>query len=238
MLLAENLHVAGRHHDLVPGISLHAATGELLLITADTQPQRTSVALTLSGRMRPDGGRISWDQHTEPSRRRQSRLRQNSALVDSPGINEPEQHLNVRDLVTEDLALIPRRHRSVRSARDWLTVNSFADIAEAWVDDVPPTRRLTLLCALALADPMIRLLVVDSPDRHSTDPAFWLDQLRQLARNPRRPLCIVATIAYVPKSWEGPVVRIPHPVEVPSEQPDGRNGDAKSLPTSGQEKTR
>ena len=98
--------------------------------------------------------------------------------MDSPGVNEPEQHLSVRDLVTEDLALIPRRYRGALLSKPWLKVNRFEDIAGLWTEQLAPARRIELLTALALANPHTDLLVVDSPDRHSADPADWLPRLR------------------------------------------------------------
>ena len=82
-------------------------------------------------------------------------------------MNEPEQHLSVRDLVTEDLALIPRRYRGALLSKPWLKVNSFEDIADLWTEQLAPDKRMELLTALALANPHTDLLVVDSPDRHS-----------------------------------------------------------------------
>ena len=149
------------------------------------QDHRTALALTLSGRMKPTAGLADWDNI------RQTRgLRMVSALIDAPGVNEPEQHLTVRDLVTEDLALIPRRFRGALLSGPWLKVNRFEDIADLWIEQLAPARRLELLTALALANPRTDLLVVDSPDRHTADDAGWLPRLRQLA------------------SWTGPSARI------------------------------
>ncbi len=60
-----------------------------------------------------------------------------------PGVNEPEQHLSVRDLVTEDLALVPRRYRGALLSKPWLKVNRFEDIAGLWTEELParPARR-------------------------------------------------------------------------------------------------
>ncbi|BAS07319.1 hypothetical protein AHiyo4_07410 [Arthrobacter sp. Hiyo4] len=148
----------GRRDDLLPPTSLRVGRGELLLVTAERQDQRTALALTISGRMKPTGGRMSWD-----ANERTKSLRLSSALVDSPNVNEPEQHLSVRDLVTEDLALIPRRYRGALLSKPWLKVNSFEDIADLWTEQLAPDRRIELLTALALANPHTDLLVVDSP---------------------------------------------------------------------------
>lgn len=204
----------GRRDDLIPPTSLQAKRGELLLVAGDRQDHRTALALTISGRMKPAGGSVSWD--TSP---RTKFLRLASALVDSPGVNEPEQHLSVRDLVTEDLALIPRRYRGALLSEPWLKVNSFEDIADLWTEQLPPDRRTRLLTALALADPHTDLLVVDSPDRHSAHAADWLPRLEQLAYDGGRPLAVVATVAALPPSWKGPAVVIGNSAHSPNGAP-------------------
>ncbi|WP_285725679.1 ABC transporter ATP-binding protein [Psychromicrobium xiongbiense] len=212
MLVAQNVRLKGRHHDLVPPLSLEAATGELLLAVGDDQDQRTALALALSARMRPDEGTVSWGQSAQLKH-----LRKHSALIDSPGVNEPEPHLSVKDLVAEDLALVPRRYRGIREPAAWLKVNSLGDIARDFVDSVPVTRRLELLCTLALANPEVDVLILDSPDRFSQHDDDWLPYLQALAQDAGRPLCIVATVSHVPEGWAGPLLQIPHPLELQSE---------------------
>ena len=208
MLSVQQLRVNGRRNDLLPPTSLEVRAGELLLVEGDGQDQRTALALTLSGRMKPSGGVLSWDGNS-----RIKRLRLASALVDSPGVNEPEQHLSVGDLVTEDLALIPRRYRGALLSKPWLKVNRFEDIAGLWTEQIPARRRVELLTALALANPGTDLLVVDSPDRHSADPADWLPRLEDLAHDGGRPLAVVVTVAALPDGWTGPSAAIGNAVE-------------------------
>lgn len=223
MLSVQQLSVKGRRGPLLPPTSLQAARGELLLAVGARQDQRTALALALSGRMKPSDGTVLWDGNG-----RIKQLRQVSAVVDAPGVNEPEQHLSVRDLVTEDLALVPRRYRGALLSTPWLKVNRFEDIAGAWADDLPAGRRLELLTALALANPHSDLLVVDSPDRHSGDPADWLPRLRELAYDGGRPLAVVATVAAVPEGWTGPVAVIGNAAPAPEEpgaEPDTATGN-------------
>lgn len=201
MLSAQLLSVRGRRDPLLPATSLHVNRGELLLATGGRQDRRTALALVLSGRMKATGGRITWDGSERVKPRRLA-----SALVDSPGVNEPEQHLSVRDLVTEDLALIPRRYRGALLSSPWLKVNSFEDIAGLWTEQLDPGRRLELLTALALANPRTDLLVVDSPDRHGDSE--WLPGLQRMAFDGGRPLAVVATVGALPPSWNGPSVAI------------------------------
>ncbi|MGO4248089.1 ABC transporter ATP-binding protein [Paenarthrobacter sp. RAF54_2] len=212
MLSVQQLQINGRRDDLLPATSLQARRGELLLVAGEGQDQRTALALALSGRMKPSNGVLSWDNNSKTRK-----IRLASALVDSPGVNEPEQHLSVRDLVTEDLALIPRRYRGALLSKPWLKINSFEDIAGLWVEQLSASRRLELLTALALADPATDLLVVDSPDRHSADPAAWLPRLEALASDAGRPLAVVAVVGALPDNWTGPAAVIGNSVAHPPE---------------------
>jgi ABC-type branched-subunit amino acid transport system ATPase component len=198
LLRVQQLSVNGRRDKLLPATSLEVRRGELLLVSGNRQDQRTALALALSGRMKPSSGRLEWDGSD-----RIKNLRQASAVVDAPGVNEPEQHLSVRDLVTEDLALVPRRYRGALLSKPWLKVNRFEDIAGLWTEQLPADRRIQLLTALALANPNTDLLVLDSPDRHGADPADWLPLLEELAHDAGRPLAVVATVTNIPAGWTG-----------------------------------
>ena len=224
MLSVQQLQINGRRDDLLPATSLQVHRGELLLVAGEGQDQRTSLALALSGRMKPSHGVLSWDNTTKTKK-----IRLASALVDSPGVNEPEQHLSVRDLVTEDLSLIPRRYRGALLSKPWLKVNSFEDIAGLWIEQLPAGRRLELLTALALADPATDLLVVDSPDRHSADPGTWLPRLQELALDAGRPLAVVAVVGALPDNWTGPAAVIGNSVRHPPE-PEAEPAPASNTP--------
>ena len=203
--------MTGRRDDLLPPTSLEAARGELLLVEGDRQDRRTALSLALSGRMRPSSGTVSWDGNA-----RIRLLRQAGSVVDSPGVNEPEQHLSVRDLVTEDLALVPRRQRGALRSTAWLKLNNFDDIAGQWTEQLAAGRRIELLTALALANPETGLLVMDSPDRHSGQAADWLPLLEELAHDAGRPLAVVATVTRIPDGWTGPTAVIGNAVPPPS----------------------
>jgi hypothetical protein len=207
LLRVQQLSVNGRRDVLLPATSLQVRRGELLLVSGSRQDQRTALALALSGRLKPSGGHFEWDGAEWDGGARIRTLRQASAVVDSPGVNEPEPHLSVRDLVTEDLALVPRRYRGSLLSKPWLKVNRFEDIAGLWTEQLPPVRRIGLLTALALANPHTDLLVVDSPDRHG-DPEDWLPRLEELAHDAGRPLAVVATVMRVPDGWTGPAAAI------------------------------
>ena len=224
MLSAHQLDAKGRRDPLLPHTSLAVGRGELLLVTGERQDQRSALSLLLSGRMKATGGQLTWDNSP-----RTKQLRLAAALVDSPGVNEPEEHLSVRDLVTEDLALVPRRYRGALLSGPWLKVNRFEDIADLWTEQLEPGRRLELLTSLALASPRTDLLVVDSPDRHSADVRTWLPRLEELAYDAGRPLAVVAAVSAVPASWNGPVAVIGNEAPAP-EHPAGKHAAAGQDP--------
>ncbi|OFI38622.1 ABC transporter ATP-binding protein [Arthrobacter sp. SW1] len=225
MLTAQELQINGRRADLLPPTSLEVRRGQLLLVSGDGQEQRTSLSLALSGRMKPSNGTLAWDGAAKTKK-----IRLASALLDSPGVNEPEQHLSVQDLVTEDLALIPRRYRGALLSKPWLKVNSFEDIAGLWIEQLPAERRLELLTALALADPAVDLLVLDSPDRHSSDPADWLPRLERLAHDAGRPLAVVAVVSALPDGWDGASAAIGNAVPEPAVEEETAEEPAEEQP--------
>ncbi|WP_369046457.1 ABC transporter ATP-binding protein [Sinomonas sp. P10A9] len=232
MLSVRDLTVAGRHSDLVPRTSFEARRGELLLVRADGQEHRTALALAAAGRLAPTDGTAAWGSHSGKPVRDLKGLRRVGAVVDAPAINEAELHLRVKDLVAEDLALLPRRHRGPATPDAWLTVNAFADIADSWAQDLPAARRTELLTALALANPETELLVLDSPDRHSDDPADWLPFLAGTAARAGRPLAVVAVVATFPEHWAGPAAVVGNSIRRLAEQGDlaATPGDLAATP--------
>ncbi|WP_422935455.1 ABC transporter ATP-binding protein [Sinomonas sp. P47F7] len=227
MLSVRELRIAGRRADLVAPTSFDAPTGLLTLVQANGQDARTALALAASGRYAPDAGAATWGAATGHARKSLKALRRASALVDAPGINEAERHLSVRGLVAEDLALLPRRHRR-QSPDAWLTVHAFEDVANVWAHELPAHRRVELLTELALADPAVRLLVVDTPDRHSDLTEDWLPRLAALAANPGRELAVLAIVAEVPAGWEGEVAVVGNVTQTAEVQPaEGQTAEAQ-----------
>ncbi|WP_146114051.1 MULTISPECIES: ABC transporter ATP-binding protein [unclassified Arthrobacter] len=209
MLIANSMSFQGRHSQLVDATSLTANRGSLLLVVADSQSARTATALMLSGRMKPSAGELSWDGAS-----RLKEIRSHSALLDAPQINEPEAHLKVRDVVSEDLSLVPaplwRRARS----KKWLARHGFEDIASSWIDAVDALTRINLLTRLALENHDVDALVFDSPDRHGIEETSWLETLERFTRT-RRNLAVIAVVSRIPDCWDGPVAFIGQTQDMP-----------------------
>lgn len=209
MLTTHQLQIDGRRHTLVPATTLESRRAEVLLVQADGQERRTATALALTGRMKPSSGTVTLGHDGS-----MSSLRRRSALVDAPGVNAPEQHLSVRSLTAEDLALVPLKFRDRTRPTEWLVKNGFRDILDKWVEQLAPNRLLHLQLELALANQDVDLLVVDSPDRHTADSTAWLPLLQQAAAgdlgvephsgNPPRTLLVIGVVGQLPDGWDGP----------------------------------
>lgn len=189
----------GRHDQLVEETSLEVDRGELLLVVADTQLERTAIALMLSGRMSPSAGTVTWS-----GARQIKELRTHSALIDSPEVNEPEAHLKVRDVASEDLSLVPGPFWRRPHSKKWLAKHGFDHLAGSWIDTIDPLVRIKILTQLALENHSTDCLVFDSPDRHGIAEPTWLETLEELTLT-RRQLAVIAVVSRVPDSWEGPV---------------------------------
>jgi len=171
-------------------------------LVAEPQITRTALSLVLSGRMKPDSGTVSWEGHSELKS-----LRRHSALVDSPEINAPESHMKVRDLVAEDLSLVPVPIWRKRGIDGWLKQYGFASVADQWVDALDPIVRLQILARLSEEYHPVQLTVFDSPDRHGIEEAHWLQLLESMAHSHRN-LAVVAVVSRAPACWQGPVAYV------------------------------
>lgn len=199
MLIADSVSVKGRHDLLVSPTSLQVNRGEVHLVVADPQISRTALALALSGRMKPTHGTVSWG-HADSLKT----LRQHTALLDSPEVNEPESHMKVRDLIAEDLALLPGPIWRKPRNKKWTALHGFDDVAKDWADSLDPARRLELQLLLAAEDSRVELIVLDSPDRHDMQDDVWLDLLLEFAGS-NRAFAILAIVSNAPYDWDGPI---------------------------------
>ena len=105
MLRVDNIWAKGRHHALFGRTSFSVNQGEVIIIQADSQMERTSLGLALTGRLPLSGGEIFWSAgNGEPQPISMKKLRRISDIVDSPDVTAPEQHMRVHDYVSEMLS--------------------------------------------------------------------------------------------------------------------------------------
>ena len=239
MLSTNRLHIDGRRHTLLPATTLEANRAEVLLVQADGQERRTALSLALTGRMKPSSGTVTLGHDGS-----MASLRRRSAVVDAPGVNAPEQHLSVKSLTAEDLALVPLKFRDRTRPTEWLVKNGFRDILDQWVEQLAPNRLLHLQLELALANHDVELLVVDSPDRHTADSTAWLPLLQQAAAgnfgvepnagNPPRNLLVIGVVGQLPEGWDGPTAFVGNAMVDPADLEEPALLDVPAEPAVGE----
>lgn len=202
MLSVDNIWAKGRHTPLFDRTTFSVGEGEVIIVQADSQLERTSLALALTGRLPLSGGTISWSEgDDEPRPISMKRLRALSSVVDSPDVTAPEQHMRVHDYVSEMLSYnLPIFGRS-RASR-WLAERGLEDLDGLWMDELDGEMNIELMTALAQSSPS-DLLVFDTPSRHLNHTRMWLPFLEELASDEERPRTVVAIVPHISESWRG-----------------------------------
>lgn len=176
-IVVEDVEVAGPHGPLVPSTSLQADTGRVVLVSGADQAERTALGLVLAGRLRPTRGAVRLD-----GRAAGGTLRRQVAVVDAPGVTEPDGCLPVHDVVAEGLHLAKRRSGR-RAVRTWLDARGLSRHAGERFENLAPTDRTGLLLDLARETRGVRGLVLDSPDRQGSPPRHWYSAATRAARS-------------------------------------------------------
>ncbi len=220
MLSVDNIWAKGRHTPLFDRTTFSVGEGEVIIVQGDSQLERTSLALALTGRLPLSGGTISWSKgDDEPRRISMKRLRALSSVVDSPDVTAPEQHMRVHDYVSEMLSYnLPIFGRS-RASR-WLAERGLEELDGLWMDEISGEMNIELMAALAKHSPS-DLLVFDTPSRHLNHTYMWLPYLEELAADEDHPRTVVAVVPHISESWHGaravvgraPEENAPDPVE-------------------------
>lgn len=159
--------------DLLPTTSLTLREGEVAVAVGPPGGGHTSLALALAGRLRLDAGRVALDGDASP------RVLQSAvALVDVPGVSEPDEMVPFRTILGEELAMA--RHKPSRSVIDhWLGKYDLA--LDITTEAVPPGPRLEILGRMAAMRPGTRFLVLTYPERLGLPVGDWLAIAKDLA---------------------------------------------------------
>ncbi|MCP2255322.1 hypothetical protein LY13_004096 [Prauserella aidingensis] len=116
------------------------------------------------------------------------------AVVDSPGVSEPEDALPLRVVVGEELALAGRPADRAAVTRR-LTDHDAAAYANSRFERLDADLRTRLLTALAASREGVRVLVLDRPDRHTSETGGWLRIAREHAERGLAVVVLTATAA-------------------------------------------
>ena len=161
------IRARGRRDLMLDDVTLRLEAGTRTLVVGEPGHGHTALALVATGRLVPDSGDVLVNGMPDPAR-----LRAVSAVVDAPGVTEPDEALTVAGTAAEALALAGRRATPWAVAR-WLGAHDLTAVRTARVDQLDALTRTTLLTALAVQDPAVRFLVLTLPDRHGGAPDEW-----------------------------------------------------------------
>ncbi|MEV8267558.1 hypothetical protein [Microbacterium sp. NPDC076911] len=165
----------GRKQRALPEISGSYESGRATLMCAETEQRPTVLGLIATGRMKPDTGTVTLD-----SRKNPRAMRRLVALVDAPGVSEPEANVQVGGVVAEELMFAGRRSDPF-AVRTWLAQHGLESLVALPISNVAPRERLRMLCELALLRRGTDAIVLVSPDRHGGEPAVWWNLAQELA---------------------------------------------------------
>lgn len=189
LLRADRVSVEGSHGTLVPTTSLTVRSGELVVVHGEPGEGVTAFGLTLAGRFRPSTGSVTVEDVASGHGARDV-----TAVVDAPGVTSPDEALPLRVVVGEELAFAaePARRRDVTRR---LAAYDLTEQADQRFERLPAATRTRLLTTLAAARPGVRLLVLDRPDRHTSDMTGWHDLAVDYATRGYAVVVLTATTA-------------------------------------------
>lgn len=178
----------------LPATSVAFESGTVSRVVMETEQRPTVLGLIATGRMKPKSGTVTID--GEDSRRQ---LRHRIALVDAPGISEPEPGVTFGGAIAEELMYAGLASSPV-AARLWARSMNMLDSFETPMADVDPGTRIRALLELAALRTQdgkrpIDGIVLVSPDRHGGDPREWMRITALLAARGMAVLIIAGSAA-------------------------------------------
>lgn len=165
----------GRRGQALPTTSLEYGSGEVRFALAETEQRPTVLGLIASGRMRPDGGRVTIDRTTDAAA-----LRRRVALVDAQDVSDPPPNVTLTGVVSEEL-MFAGLPATPLQARRWLRNLGYDELAGVPIGDVEPAARVRILCELAVLRQGVDGIVLVRPDRHGGSPDGWSRIAREFA---------------------------------------------------------
>jgi ABC-type transport system involved in cytochrome c biogenesis ATPase subunit len=173
-LEARGVAVRNRHRTLLEPTSLTVQSGQISVAYGDPGHGHTALALVLAGRLKPDRGSVAIGGIAAPKARQGT-----VALVDVPGVSEPDPRNKLSTIVGEELAMAgyPAQRTKVKS---WLREQGYADFAKERMEDLPGAVRIAVLARLAALRDDVAFAVMTLPELHGGLPEWWLETARVL----------------------------------------------------------
>lgn len=175
VLRASNVSVLSNGRTLLEPTTFTVSTGEIVVVVGEPGYSHTALALALAGRLSVDAHAVRID--GEHSAKELQRL---VALVDVPGVSEPDGSVPLRTIVGEEMSMAGLR-AGRRSVNKWLRGQSIEELADERMDEVPAAVRTRVLAGLAACREGVRFLVLVLPERMGALPFTWMATAQALA---------------------------------------------------------
>jgi ABC-type molybdenum transport system ATPase subunit/photorepair protein PhrA len=174
---AEGLSLHGRRGLVYGPVDLALPHGALLVVQGPQGAGRSSLLLTLAGRMVPDrSSRLTVLGHDLPRARRQVQKR--TAIAGFAGIDDLDESVRVADAVRERLAWLSPWYRQVPA----ITQRVFTALAEPVWGDRPVPRVATLVWDLDEVDVMLLRITLATAQKPELLVVDDVDQVRDSVR--------------------------------------------------------
>lgn len=176
----DGVRLDGRRSSVLELDTLSLQVGECLLVAGEPGQGHTALALVATGRMLPTSGTVELLDGDGTVSTSSALLRRVTALVDLPGVSEPDEVVPLHTVVAEELAYA---HRPARAGRmnPWLDSQGLLDRRNERFEDLYGGDRTELLTRLAAQRLDVRFLVLTLPDRHGGDPRRWWGLAQEFA---------------------------------------------------------
>jgi ABC-type taurine transport system ATPase subunit len=173
-LEARGIAVRNRHRTLLEPTSLVVRSGQMSVAYGDPGYGHTALALVLAGRLKPDRGSVTIGGIAAPKARQGT-----VALVDVPGVSEPDPRNKLSTIVGEELAMAGFSAQRAK-VRSWLQEQGFGDFGKERMEDLPGAVRIAALARLAALRDDVAFAVMTLPELHGGLPEWWMDTARVL----------------------------------------------------------
>ena len=165
------LQEVAKGENMLP-VSTAFESGSVTRTVVETEQRPTVLGLVASGRMRAASGSVLIDGKDD-----RRRIRHAVALVDAPGVSEPDPDVTLGGLISEELMFAGGNSDAV-SARMWARNMNVREETGTPLAAIAPEERIRILLELAAMRQQqkgkrIEGLVLVSPDRHGGDPEKW-----------------------------------------------------------------
>jgi ABC-type taurine transport system ATPase subunit len=173
-LEARGVAVRNRHRTLLEPTSLSVRSGQVAVAYGDPGYGHTALALVLAGRLKPDRGSVTIGGIAEPKARQGT-----VALVDVPGVSEPDPKNRLSTIVGEELAMAGFSAQRTK-VKSWLGEQGYADFGKERIEDLPGAVRIAVLARLAALRDDVAFAVMSLPELHGGLPEWWLETAKVL----------------------------------------------------------